>query len=141
MILNEKSVGLHAINLREIVLTSILLTSGLTDGVRRLSLGSMTALAAVTIVASLGSALLLLFSSRIPKRMALSGGIYLTFLGWGIYSLLMNRTSTDIGLPNSIQNLLSYGAFIGLLILSACETIYSILVYSCTRSTGAPVES
>ena len=123
MILNEKSVGLHAINLREIVLTSILLTSGLTDGVRRLSLGSMTALAAVTIVASLGSALLLLFSSRIPKRMALSGGIYLTFLGWGIYSLLMNRTSTDIGLPNSIQNLLSYGAFIGLLILSACETM------------------
>ena len=82
MILNEKSVSLRAINIREIVLTSILLISGLTDGVRRLSLGSMTALAAVTIVASLGSALLLLFSSQIPKRMALTSGIYLTFLGY-----------------------------------------------------------
>ncbi len=115
--------ALGRLNLREIVITVVLVLSALTDGVRRVSLGSMTALAGVTIIASLGSVLLLLFSSRIPKRLAPSGFIFLVFLGLGIYSMMANLSSTSIGIQNSIQNLLCYLTFIGLLLLSACETM------------------
>jgi O-antigen ligase len=110
-------------NLREIVLTSALLLGALTDCVRRLSLGPVTALAGVTIVACLGSALLLMFSSRIPKRLAVIAMMYLGFMGWGTYSLVANMGSTELSFQLSIQNLLTYGAFVGLLLLSACETI------------------
>ncbi len=110
-------------NLREILLTIILLLSALTDCVRRLSLGPVTALAGVTIIACLGSVLLLVFSSRIPKRLAGIALMYLAFLGWGIYSLIANMASSELSFQLSIQNLLTYGAFVGMLLLSACETI------------------
>lgn len=113
----------RGINLREILLTSMLLLGALTDCVRRLSLGPVTALAGVTIVACLGSALLLIFSSRIPKQLAMSGLMYLSFLGWGTYSLVTNMASSELSFQLSVQNLLTYGAFVGMLLLSACETI------------------
>lgn len=111
------------VNLREILLTSMLLVSAFTDCVRRLSLGPVTALAGVTIVSCVGSALLLLFSSKIPRRLVFGAMIYLTFLGWGAYSLIANMASSGLSFQLSVQNLLSYGAFVGLLLLSACETI------------------
>lgn len=113
----------RGVNLREMLLTANLLLAGLTDCVRRLSLGPVTALAGVTIVACVGSAFLLVFSSRIPKRLAMVALIYLSFLGWGAYSLVVNMASSELSFQLSIQNLLSYGAFVGLLLLSACETL------------------
>lgn len=113
----------RSINLREIILTTVLMLAALTDGVRRFSLGPVTALAGVTIVASLGSALLLIFSSRIPKRMAFSAFLFILFLGLGIYSLMSNLGSSELTFQVSVQNLLSYAAFIGLMLLSACETM------------------
>jgi O-antigen ligase len=110
-------------NLREILLTAALLLAALTDCVRRLSLGPVTALAGVTIVACVGSALLLVFSSRIPKRLVVIALMYLAFMGWGSYSLVVNMGSSELSFQLSIQNLLTYGAFVGLLLLSACETI------------------
>jgi O-antigen ligase len=108
------------IGLRELLLTSILLLCGLTDGVRRLSLGPVTALAGVTIVANLGCFVMLLNSRRFPKPLVLSAIGYLSFLGLGIYSMTANLPFSGVSFQNSVQNLLSYGAFIGMLLLSAC---------------------
>ena len=113
------------VGLREILITSILMLCGLTDGVRRLSLGPVTALAGVTIVANIGCVLLLLNSRQFPKKLVLSGLGYLVFLSLGIYSLVANLPFSGVSFQNSVQNLLSYGAFIGLLLLSACVVLES----------------
>ena len=111
------------IGLREILITSILILCGLTDGVRRLSLGPVTALAGVTIVANIGCVLLLLNSRQFPKKLMLSGLGYLVFLALGLYSLVANLPFSGVSFQNSVQNLLSYGVFIGLMLLSACVVL------------------
>ena len=111
------------IGLREILITSILILCGLTDGVRRLSLGPVTALAGVTIVANLGCVLLLLNSRQFPKKLILTGVGYVVFLSLGIYSLVANLPFSGVSFQNSVQNLLSYGVFIGLMLLSACVVL------------------
>lgn len=111
------------LGLREFLLTSILLLCGLTDGVRRLPLGPVTALAGVTIIANLGCIALLLNSKKFPKPMIGSAIGFLTFLGVGIYSLAANLPFSGVSFQNSVQNLLSYGAFISVLLLSACVVL------------------
>ncbi len=101
-------------------MTSVLLLCGLTDGVRRLSLGPVTALAGVTIVANIGCFFMLLNSRRFPKPLIFSAIGYLSFLSLGIYSMTANLPFSGVSFQNSVQNLLSYGAFIGMLLLSAC---------------------
>ncbi len=111
------------IGLRELLMTSILLLCGMTDGVRRLSLGPVTALAGVTIVANIGCFFMLVNSRRFPKPLIFSAIGYLSFLGLGIYSLTANLPFSGVSFQNSVQNLLSYGAFIGMLMISACELL------------------
>ena len=111
------------IGLREILITSVLLLCGLTDGVRRVSLGPVTALAGVTIVTNLGCIALLLRSRQFPRPLIMSGVGYLLFLGLGVYSLVANLPFSGVTFQNSVQNLLGYGAFIGLILLSACVVL------------------
>lgn len=111
------------IGLREILITSVLLLCGLTDGVRRVSLGPVTALAGVTIVTNLGCIALLLRSRQFPRTLIMSGAGYLLFLGLGVYSLVANLPFSAVSFQNSVQNLLSYGVFIGLILLSACVVL------------------
>jgi O-antigen ligase len=104
-----------------IALSLMLLVSALTDLVRRFSFGSISALGVLTIVAGVGSFVLVILRAKIPKA-AMAATSLVLFLVLGVFSLYLNSATAVISVVGGMQNLLTYGAFVGLLILSAIET-------------------
>ncbi len=102
-------------------LTIILLLSSLTDTIRRVGTGSITAMGILTILIGVGSIVLLCTCRQIPKSANVIVWL-IAFLGLGIMTLYWNMSLSLVSPVFAFQNLLVYVAFVGVMLLSAIET-------------------
>ncbi|MUG96763.1 O-antigen ligase family protein [Scytonema sp. UIC 10036] len=98
--------------------------SGLTDLVRRIGLGSITALGVLTILLAVASWALVFTRSKMPKTVLASSGLLL-FVLCALVIWIWCLFTSSLPLIASIQNIAVFIAFVGFIVLSATQSYRS----------------
>ncbi|AFY53080.1 lipid A core-O-antigen ligase-like enyme [Rivularia sp. PCC 7116] len=108
-------------NVYQKVLYATLIISGLTNAVRMISLGPITALGALSIISGIGSWVLVFTRSHISKATYIATSLVL-FVVYSLFNFLWYSLTSKLPISDAVQNLSLYLAFVGILVLSAIET-------------------
>ncbi len=106
------------------ILGLILLLSGATDSLRRVSVGALTLQGVMTIILGVGTLGLVIAKGKLPK-LAWTTIPLVIFLVVGAISCYVNLSISQIPFKDQTQGLLVYALFVGTLLLSAGEAYRS----------------
>jgi O-antigen ligase len=107
-----------------ILISFVLILSGVTDMLRRISVGPLTFQGVMTIVLGVGATALVIARGKLPKYAVTTVGLVI-FLAIGIISCYVNLSTSLISFKDQTQGLLVYALFVGMLLLSAGEAYAS----------------
>jgi O-antigen ligase len=107
-------------NIYSSTLTLMLIVCGMTDVIRKVSIGSLTLQGVWTIFVGLFTVALILTRQQVPRITMAAFGFAL-FLGLGFISWYINAATAGLAFQDQAQSLMVYAAFVGSIFLSAGE--------------------